>query len=69
MAAVDSGVAGYDSISAIDQDRIDKTKLLDAGCDLFDLAGSVRAWIIEARFELARVLVFDGQRLHRTPKA
>ena len=63
----DSGVAGHDSIGAIDQDRIDKTKLLDAGRDLFDLPGRVRAGIFEARFELSRVLVFDCQRLHSAP--
>ena len=65
----DSGVAGYDAVRAIDQDRIDEAKLLDAGCNLFDLPGRVRAWIVEARFELSRVLVFDRKRSHRTPKA
>ena len=36
-----SGVAGYDAVSSIDQNRIDEAKLSDAGCNLFDLSGCV----------------------------
>jgi hypothetical protein len=36
-----SGVAGYDAVSSIDQNRIDEAKLSDAGCNLFDLSGRV----------------------------
>ena len=62
----DSSVAGHESIGTIHQDRIDKTTFLDAGSDLFDLPGGVRAGIFNARFELPRVL-FDCQRPHSAP--
>jgi hypothetical protein len=42
---------------------------LDAGGDLFDLPGCVRAGIFETGFELSWVFVFDGQRLHSAPHA
>ncbi len=62
-------MARYDAVRAIDQDGIDKTKLLDAGGNLFDLPGRMRTGILEARFELARVFVFDGQRAQSAPQA
>lgn len=62
-------VAGYDTIRAVDQNGADKAKLLDAGGDLFDLPWRMRAGIFEARFELARVSISDGQRPHGAPQA
>lgn len=62
-------MARYNAVGDIDQDRIDKAKFCDAGGDLFDLTGRVRARIFEAWFKLTRVLVFDGQRGHSAPQA
>jgi hypothetical protein len=62
-------VARYDAIRAIDQSGIDKSELLNAGGDLLDLPGRMRAGIFEARFELARVLISDGQRPHSAPQS
>ena len=59
----------HDAIRTIDQNGIYKTKFLDAGSDLFDLPGCVRAGIFETGFELSWVFVFDGQRLHSAPHA
>ena len=63
------GMARHDAVRTIDQNRIDKTKFLNAGSDLFDLPGCVRAGIFETGFELAWIFVFDGQRLHSAPHA
>ena len=63
------GMARHDAIRTIDQNGIYKTKFLDAGSDLFDLPGCVRAGIFETGFELSWVFVFDGQRLHSAPHA
>jgi hypothetical protein len=52
-----SGVAGYDAVSSIDQNRIDEAKLSDAGCNLFDLSGRVCARIVRARCELAGISI------------
>ena len=60
----DSGVTGHDAVRPVDQNRIDEAKLLDAGCNLFDLSGRVCAWIGGAGSEFAGILIFDGQRLH-----
>jgi hypothetical protein len=62
-------MARHDAVRTIDQNRIDKTKFLNAGSDLFDLPGCVRAGIFETGFELAWIFVFDGQRLHSAPHA
>jgi hypothetical protein len=63
------GMAGHDAVRTIDQNGVYKTKFLDAGGDLFDLPGCVRAGIFETGFELSWVFVFDGQRLHSAPHA
>jgi hypothetical protein len=62
-------MARHDAVQTIDQNGIYETKLLDAGSDLFDLPGCVRAGIFETGFELSRVFVFDSQRLHSAPHA
>ena len=62
-------MARHNAVGAVDQNGIDKTKFGDAGGNLFDLPGTVRAGIFDARFKFARVLVFDGQRLHSVPRA
>ena len=37
------------SVSAINEDRTDKSKFFDARCNLLDLLGRVRAWIFSPR--------------------
>ena len=62
------GVAGYDAVAAIQQNRVDEAKFGDAGGDLLDLPRGMGAGVIGTGFELAGVLVFDRQRLHSAPQ-
>jgi hypothetical protein len=50
-----------DSVGAINQNRIDKSELFDAGLDLPDLLCSVRSRIPSARSQLRGVFVRDLQ--------
>ena len=56
----DSGVTGHDAVRPVDQNRIDEAKLLDAGCNLFDLSGRVCAWIGGAGSEFAGILIWSA---------
>ena len=45
--------------SAIDQNRINKSKFVDAGLDLPDLLCGVRPGVASARFQLRGVFICD----------
>jgi hypothetical protein len=45
-------VTGYDSIAAIDQDRIDESKLFDGGANLRDLFLGVSARVVCALLQM-----------------
>src|SRR5258705_6389929 len=58
---LDPSMSRYDSVGAINQNRIDKSELFDASLDLPDLLCSVRSRIPGARPQLRRVLIGDFQ--------
>ena len=64
----DSGVTGHDAVRPVDQNRIDEAKLLDAGCNLFDLSGRVCAWIGGAGSEFAGSLYLMVSAFTMPPK-
>src|SRR5256885_8659355 len=51
-------------VSAINEDRADKSEFFDARCNLLDLLGRVRAWIPCPRLQLVGVLIYNLQRSH-----
>src|SRR5712672_997362 len=55
----DPAVSGNDSVGAIDQNRIDKPKFLDAGLDLPNLLCGMCSGIASARFQLRGVFIRD----------
>ena len=59
-------MTGDDPAAAIDQDRIDEAKFLDAVSDLLNLLFAVRARVIATRLQPGWIRIHDLEGLHRT---
>jgi hypothetical protein len=57
LCGLDPAMTRYDAVRTVDQDRTGKAEFLDAGCNLSDLLGAMRARVAIPPFELRRVLI------------